>query len=257
MFEGTGKPLSDAGLAQATDDLSIDLPSLWAVIRVETSGCGFFQNRKPKILFERHIFHRRTQGRFAAAAPDLSDPGAGGYAGGIAEYDRLARAVALDRQAALESVSWGLGQVMGFNADSAGFADVEDLVKAMCESEDLQLRAMAGFIAHEGLSGFLENKDWRSFARRYNGPAFEKNDYDGKLREAHAQFANRGTPDLRVRAAQLYLTYLGHDPRGVDGSFGTNSRTALKKFQQAEGVPATGELDDETFRRLEQKAMPQ
>jgi hypothetical protein len=127
----------------------------------------------------------------------------------------------------------------------------------MCESEDQQLRAMAGFIAHEGLSGFLQNKDWRSFARRYNGPAFERNGYDRKLNEAHAQFSDRGTPDVKLRAAQLYLTYLGHEPRGIDGSFGKNSRNALKEFQQAEGVPATGELDDDIFRRLEQKAMPQ
>jgi hypothetical protein len=31
--------------------------------------------------------------------------------------------MALDEQAALRSASWGIGQIMGFNAKEAGFAD--------------------------------------------------------------------------------------------------------------------------------------
>jgi hypothetical protein len=40
-----------------------------------------------------------------------------------------------DEQAALESASWGLGQVMGFNAKTAGFADVHAMVDAMVAGE--------------------------------------------------------------------------------------------------------------------------
>ncbi len=257
MFEGTGKPLTDAGMREATDSLSLDLPTLWAVIRVETSGAGYFKNRQPKILYERHIFHARTNGRFDAQAPGVSNSKAGGYTGGASEYQRLAQAVALERKAALESASWGLGQVMGFNASSAGFANVEDLVRAMCESEDRQFGAMLAFIDHEGLAGFLQAQDWRKFARRYNGPAFEKNKYDVKLKDAHAEFTARGTPDLRARAAQLYLTYLDYNPGGIDGMFGQRSERALKEFQEDEGMaPATGRLDDASFDRLEKKAIP-
>ena len=104
MFEGKGRPLTDDGLAQARRALGVDLATLWAVMTVETRGCGFLPSRRPVILFERHIFHRITDGRFDARAPDLSNPRAGGYgAGGEAQHERLARALALDRRAALES----------------------------------------------------------------------------------------------------------------------------------------------------------
>jgi hypothetical protein len=186
----------------------------------------------------------------------VSNAESGGYTGGVSEYKRLAQAVALDRKAALESASWGLGQVMGFNSGSAGFANAEDLVRAMCESEDRQFGAMLAFIDHEGLAGFLQAQDWRTFARRYNGPAFEKNKYDVKLKDAHAEYAANGTPDLRARAAQLYLTYLDYDPGGIDGRFGPRSQRALKEFQEGEGMsPASGRLDDATFDRLEKKAI--
>jgi len=36
----------------------------------------------------------------------------------------------------LRSASWGLGQVMGFNAEDVGFANVDALVAACVESED-------------------------------------------------------------------------------------------------------------------------
>ncbi|MGG7377547.1 N-acetylmuramidase domain-containing protein, partial [Escherichia coli] len=42
---------------------------MWAVIHVESSGAGYQADRRPKILFERHVFHRLTGGRFDAAHP--------------------------------------------------------------------------------------------------------------------------------------------------------------------------------------------
>jgi hypothetical protein len=48
----------------------------------------------------------------------------------------LAKAVQLDRTAALKSTSWGLGQVMGFNYDKAGYDSVESMVQKSMESEE-------------------------------------------------------------------------------------------------------------------------
>src|SRR5262245_55550212 len=137
MFKGIAKPLSEAGLTKAASDIGVERPALWAVMTVETKGCGFLADRRPQILFERHVFHKRTEGAFDQTDPDLSNPRAGGYGkGGAFQYERLARAIALKRDAALASTSWGLGQIMGFNAVAAGFADVEAMVRAMCNSED-------------------------------------------------------------------------------------------------------------------------
>ena len=84
MFEGKGRPLTDDGLTRARRALGVDLATLWAVMTVETRGCGFLPSRRPVILFERHIFHRITDGRFDARAPDLSNPRAGGIIASIA-----------------------------------------------------------------------------------------------------------------------------------------------------------------------------
>jgi hypothetical protein len=56
MLEGKGKPLSEGGLSQAGKTLGVELPALWAVMTVETKGCGFLPDRRPLILFERHVF---------------------------------------------------------------------------------------------------------------------------------------------------------------------------------------------------------
>src|SRR5215470_19978803 len=115
-FTGPGKPLTDKAVETARGIVDLPLEAMWAVMHVESSGAGYLADRRPKILFERHLFHRATGGRFDATHPDISDPSAGGFGpGGAHQYSRLAEAVALDRQAALSSASWGLGQVLGSN----------------------------------------------------------------------------------------------------------------------------------------------
>src|SRR5271157_1553905 len=110
-FAGPGAPLTSEGMSRSSDAVGVGLPEMWSVVSVETSGCGFLPDRRPKILFERHIFHRLTSGRFDADDPDVSQPSQGGYGpSGTHQYDRLAAAIQLDRAAALQSTSWGLGQ---------------------------------------------------------------------------------------------------------------------------------------------------
>ena len=250
-FTGTAMPLTESGMTQATERLQVGLPEIWAVLKVETSGCGFLADRRPQILFERHIFHRETQGRFDATAPDISSPKGGGYSGGAAEYDRLARAIALDQRAALCSASWGIGQVMGFNAETVGFADVETMVAAMVASEDNQLQAMFQFVIANNLHAAMQHHHWETFARGYNGPNFAKNEYDKKLAAAFAKLSAGGLPDLRVRTTQMLLMYRGFNPGPIDGEMGNRTRSALRQFQEQVGSPATGEVDEATLAALQ------
>jgi hypothetical protein len=250
-FFGPGTPLSPAGLQAACDAARIERPEMWAVVSVETSGCGFLADRRPKILFERHVFSRLTGGRFDADDPDISQPSAGGYGpAGAHQYDRLGAALLLDRPAALQSASWGLGQIMGENFAIAGFPDVQTMIDAMVASEDNQLTAMAGFIAGNGLDRPLASHDWAGFARRYNGPNYAANNYDGLLEHFYARYAAGATPDLQVRAAQVYLTYKGFSPGAIDGVPGARTDTAVRSFQASIGVAQTGALDDTLMAQL-------
>ncbi len=249
QFVGRSRALSRAGLASATRRLSVGLPEIWAVIAVETSGCGFLPDRRPQILYERHLFHRLTNGRFDDG--DISDPEPGGYGPpGSHQYDRLARAMARDRAAALQSTSWGLGQILGKNAEMVGFDDLDAFVDAMSDSEDAQLAAVASFVRAAGLHGALRRHDWKAFARGYNGPAFAKHGYDVRLSGEYRKAAAGARPDVNVRTAQLYLLYKGFDVGPVDGILGQHTRWAVAQFRTENGLAQTGQVDDDLLERL-------
>src|SRR5262245_16198829 len=207
-FKGRSVALSSVGLAAAAQSLGVKTQEIWAVLTVETSGCGFLSDGRPEILYERHIFHRLTGGRFEDG--DISSASPGGYGpAGAHQYDRLNRALQLDRAAALKSTSWGIGQIMGEHFAAVGFPDVETMVSAMCDSEDAQLNSVARFLITNRLVVSLQSHDWASFARGYNGPNFAINRYDVRLRGEYAKFSAGQMPDLAVRAAQLYLQIAG------------------------------------------------
>jgi hypothetical protein len=242
-FAGAGTPMSQNGFASAAALIGVAGPELWAVLAVETSGFGYLADRRPDILFERHIFSRLTGSQFDVDDPDVSQPSPGGYGpGGAHQYERLAAAMQLDDVAALQSASWGLGQVMGENFANAGYRAVTDMVTAMVAGEDNQLQAMASFIVKSNMDASLVSHDWSGFARRYNGPNYVANNYDGQLRHFY-QIYSASAPDLRVRAVQAYLTYLGFAPGGVDGIAGAHTTGAVKAFQASKRLVQTGVID--------------
>lgn len=248
------KLLSSRDVVDCAERLDVSVPALQAVIAVETAGGGFIDARLPKILFEGHVFHRLTDGRFDDERPDLSHGSwtRAHYRGGRGEYDRLLDAIALDADAALESCSWGLGQVMGFNFGLCGFRHIDAFVNAMAESEGRQLDAMGAFIVANGLDEALRAQDWEAFARRYNGPAYAANAYDTRLAAAFAK-ASRAIEtdgsvpfvDDRARVAELQAALNAALGAGlvVDGWWGPKTRAAVLSWQRAEGLPATGDVD--------------
>lgn len=180
--------LTAEGIARAASVIGCDVPALRAVLQVEALGAGFLEDGRPKILFERHVFHRLTQGAFDAILPRVSDPKPGGYEKPNGEYLKLYLAAQLDQEAAVQSASWGIGQIMGFNWKACGERSVIGFLLAVHHSEDTQLALMAQFIKSDTRMALaLRQHDWAAFAARYNGPAYAKNAYDIKLAKAFAQ----------------------------------------------------------------------
>ena len=192
-FAGAATPLGPNDVAAAASRLQCEPAAIWAVCDVESAGGGFLPDKRPKILFEAHIFGGLTRHRWDAAHPGISSPGwnrALYGADGAHQYDRLTEAIALDRDAALQSASfWGMFQILGMNFSACGFASVADYVAAMCVGEGAQLAAFAAFCRHSGLDGFLRAHDWTQFALGYNGPDEAENDYAGKLAAAYQRWA--------------------------------------------------------------------
>ncbi len=192
--------LKERDLQQAADRLGVPLASIMAVNQVESRGQGFAANGRPVILFERHVMHARLQANGLSAAeadalaakhPALVNRKTGGYIGGTAEHQRLAQAQQIHAIAALESASWGLFQIMGYHWQRLGYMDARHFADTMALSEAAQLDAFISFIeADPALHKALKARNWKQFARIYNGPAFAKNLYDVKLARAYAQFAS-------------------------------------------------------------------
>jgi N-acetylmuramidase len=183
--------LTEADYQNAANQLGVEIACVKAVTSVESSGGGFFPSGRPKILFEAHLYARSTNQKYNQSNPNISSPkwNRALYAGGEKEYNRLQEAMSLDTPAALLSTSWGLFQIIGRNYKACGFSCVEDFVAAHVESEARQLDAFVKFIKANRMDIHLKNKDWSAFAKAYNGPAFEKNRYHIKMKEAYEKFS--------------------------------------------------------------------
>lgn len=175
--------------ARAAELLGVEVAALKAVAQIEAPYGGFLNTDEPRILYERHIFSRLTRGRYDARWPDISNPRPGGYVGGYAEHIRLQRAVDLDRDAALQSASWGKFQIMGFNYAACGCRTLQEFINLVYRSEQAHLALFVNFLRSRGLVKYLRNKDFAGFARWYNGPAYAKNRYDVRLRAAYRRLA--------------------------------------------------------------------
>jgi hypothetical protein len=80
--DSPGKPLTQEAFDEAAEVVGIEAAKLWAVMEIEAKRCGFLDDQRPIILFERHKFSERTKDRFSAQHPDISHKKAGGYGKG-------------------------------------------------------------------------------------------------------------------------------------------------------------------------------
>lgn len=232
---------------------------------------------EPLIRFEGHYFDRRLAGqkRERARREGLASPKAGAVANPASQAARwklLARAAAIDHAAAYESVSWGIGQVMGAHWAWLGYASVDALAAEARAGVAGQLRLMARFIAKAGLAEALRRRDWTGFARGYNGPGFRKNGYDGKLARAYARYSGqaatpapagsasasalllrRGAHGEAVRALQEALAGHGYALQ-ADGVFGPATERAVRDFQAGRGLAVDGVAGSATMAALKPEA---
>ena len=196
-FRGAAKRIDDIDLPKLGHLLGVGEDEIHAFIEAETRGSGFDPQDRPKILFERHKFYKYVprEKRDAAVKAGLASPKAGGYGKESVQYEKLMRAIAIDREAALLSCSWGLAQVMGFNHKLAGYDTVEAMVEAFMADEENHLLAAVNFILACKLDDELREHNWAGFAKGYNGPNYRINKYDEKLADAYAKWAKiRDTP---------------------------------------------------------------
>lgn len=202
IFDQNGKLLSENDLVEFSNRYGLELAVVKAVNEVESGGKGFLIDGNPVILFEGHIFWRELKKRGINPKQYLNDRNEDVlyekwtkkyYLGGVREYDRLNKAIAIDntdafRQAALSSASWGAFQIMGFHADALGYAGIDDFVAKMRQHEREHLFAFGQFLQVNKLIPLLTDKKWAKFAEKYNGAGYKANQYDTKLEKAYLKY---------------------------------------------------------------------
>lgn len=178
---------------EAAQELECEVAAIRAVAAVESSGASLLPNGQPKILFEAHHFSRLTDGKYNVTHPRISSPTWNRklYVGGAGEHHRLEQAAGLDRNAALQSASWGMFQIMGFNWKRCGFKSLQEFINTIYQGEVGQLKAFVGFIKSDPkLLTAIQKKKWKQFALNYNGSGYAENKYDVKLEQAYKRFLN-------------------------------------------------------------------
>jgi hypothetical protein len=181
--------LSDQDFQSAADEYGLEVAVIRAVAKVESGGrTGFDNQGRPKILFEAHIFHKLTHGKYDKLYPQLSQPTwekAKKYYS-LDQWTRMYQAMGIDQESAWKSASWGMFQIMGFN--HSGFSTVQEFVAAMFDSEYQHLKSFLAFCKDNDLIASLKKKDWATFARAYNGAGYKQNKYDQKMEQAYRQY---------------------------------------------------------------------
>ena len=185
--------LTDADFERAAKTLNCEVDAIKAVAEVEAAGQGFLSDGRPTILYEAHVFHRETGGKHTSAKDrngkalssvkwDRSLYGATG----AHQHHRYEEARKLNADAANKACSWGMFQILGQNHKVCGFDSSQAFVDAMWNGgAAAHLDAFVNFIKGNNLAPTLQAKNWKAFARAYNGPQYAVNKYDTKMAAAY------------------------------------------------------------------------
>jgi hypothetical protein len=192
-FIGAAIRLTDDDLAAESSQLECEVAMIRAIDSVESGGSGFLPDNRPKILFESHQFHVLTRGKFDGSHPGISTSSwVRNYgASGAHQYDRLAEAMTLDHDAALEAASWGRYQLMGLNFRAGGYSSIDDMIYEFCADEKFHLSAFGLFCENVGIVEPLQERNWSRVALLYNGSG-QVSTYANLLERAYSRFAVPG-----------------------------------------------------------------
>ena len=253
----TGEAITNEDFQWAAKELDVEEAVIRAINEIEAAGKGYvtLNGRKLRTFcYERHYFHKMTNGKYTATNPDISWK-QGYYQKGVKylpstftcadkdgnaktfntwrryttkdkkdrqllkqvktgkelfetelitiekeaysllplSYNRLAKAYALNKEAALKSCSWGAFQIMGAHYNQIKYASATEFVKAMSRSEREHIRAFVLFCKYvnPAVIEAMKVKDFEKIAAGYNGASYKDNNYDEKLLNSYNKWRKK------------------------------------------------------------------
>ncbi len=193
--------LSEKDYREVADELGVDVASIKAVVEIEAgkSHRGFWQAGKPLINFDLQMYQKFAKrnglniGKIRKKAPVIfKAPDDRKYGSRqAAQQARLDAAMAIDRKTAVQGTFWGMFQIGGFNWNKCGVSGVDEFVEMMSRSERDQLELFARFLQNTGLDKPLKKRNWKAFARGYNGPHYASRGYHTRLAAAYRRYSEK------------------------------------------------------------------
>ena len=157
-------------IAEIAQRFGLEYAALKAFMEVESGGSGF-DKRTGKILiqFEPHWFKRKApyapSGKWSVNTVDVQSR----------EWVAFNNAFSINPDAAMESTSIGLAQIMGFHWKILGYASVGGMWDYAKLGEYQQVEQLCTFLKNY-LGGrilrYLKAKDWHNVAVYYNGSGY-------------------------------------------------------------------------------------
>lgn len=174
--------------------IGVEAEALAAFVQVESGGRGFNGDGKIIIQFEPVWFRRKApyapSGQWSVNKVDIQSK----------EWIAFNDAFRIDANAAMESTSIGLGQVMGFHYKRLCYKSVGAMWDDAKKGEHRQIFQMAEFIRTDNrLIKALKEKNWHLVATYYNGAKYRelakkwgRVPYDISMRDAYNEYKRKG-----------------------------------------------------------------
>lgn len=162
-------------LKEFAEQYHFDWRILGAILMKESNQMGFYiDSKKIKSRYEKHIHigfknvHNGTKKRHPSL-PGIDPMWIKAHT--ISELELL-------------STSYGIAQIMGYWYKLLGYEEVEDMIDAWKDSEELQIRDFCLFCVRYNDGKFLNALkllNYQSIAMQYNGRGYAQNNYDKDL----------------------------------------------------------------------------
>jgi lysophospholipase L1-like esterase len=218
----------------------LEVAVLQAVGTVESGG------RNDSIRFEPHLFIRDHRPDLKDQIPFTKDPGGQPYSREKSETNEAAfqHAYALDKTAAVKSVSWGRFQVLGGKLIKIAGSAEKGLSQYGADPEATSFKLLEMWLKTDNgpkAVAAAKEKDFVTFARYYNGKT-QKYHYGGAIaREYNAITCGEYVPPV-----------FGTDPALAGGCEGEGAVIYLADSQHSPGYSLGGQLRAE----LESQGVP-
>ncbi|MDD2961260.1 MAG: N-acetylmuramidase family protein [Muribaculaceae bacterium] len=188
--------LTEEDYDKIAQELDIEIAAIKAVVSIEAgkSHKGFAEPGVPIINFDKNIFVKflskagistqKYKGNIAFSRVNIKKYGS--YS--KAQFARLNAAKEINADIANMATFWGMFQIGGFNWKKCGASSIDEFVFQMSYSEEMQLELFARFLINSDLVKYLKAKNWRAFARAYNGPSYASKGYHKSLASAYNKY---------------------------------------------------------------------